>query len=160
MEEIWKDIKGYEKLYQVSNLGRIKNLKHNKTLKGTISKNGYLVVSLSKNKKPKKHYVHRIVAETFIENNVVNHKNFNKLDNRVENLEWCSQKYNAMHSYINGKTPLPPPQEAKKIIRNDGKIYTSIEKAGEDMKINSSIICNQLKGRQKTVKGYMFKYLN
>ena len=159
MEEVWKDIKGYEGLYQVSSLGKVKNLKYNKILKRTINKGGYMVVSLSKNNKSKKYYVHRLVAQTFIENNIVNHKNFNKLDNRVENLEWCSQEYNAMHSYLNGRTPLPPAQEPKRIIRNDGKIYNSIEEAGKDMKINPSIICNQLKGRQKTVKGYVFTYL-
>ncbi len=159
MEEVWKDIKGYEGLYQVSSLGKVKNLKYNKILRGTINKGGYLVVSLSKNNKPKKHYVHRLVAQTFIENNIVNHKNFNKLDNRVENLEWCSQEYNAIYSYLNGRMPLPPAQAPKRIVRNDGKTYDSIEEAGKDMNINPSIICNQLKGRQKTVKGYVFMYL-
>lgn len=164
MIEIYKDINGYEGLYQVSNFGYVKNLKYNKILNGTIARNGYRVVTLSKDKKHKKHYVHRLVAESFIkhniENNVVNHKNFNRLDNNVENLEWCSTKYNLLYSYYNGRIPLPPPQKPKKIIRNDGKIYKSLEEAGKDMKIHPSIICNQLKGRIKTAKGYIFKYLS
>lgn len=143
----------------MSSKGRVKNIKRNRLMKGYVGPNGYLTVILSKDGNIKNCYVHRLVAEAFIKNDVVNHKNFNKLDNRVENLEWCSQKYNAMHAYVNGRTPNPPPQEPKKIQRNDGKIYDSLEDAGEDMGIHPSIICNQLKGRQKTAKGYTFEYI-
>ena len=107
MKEIWKDIKGYEKLYQVSNLGNVRRIKfiNNRTQKDKIKmlklikdKKGYLKINLWKNNKSKMFLVHRIVAETFIlnPNNLpqVNHKDENKSNNCVENLEWCSQKYN------------------------------------------------------------------
>lgn len=163
MNEIWKDIEEYEGLYQVNSLGQIKNVRHNHILKGHKMKNGYITVMLSKNKKHKRKYVHRIVAETFLDNTdnykIVNHKDFNRTNNNLNNLEWCSQKYNVLYSYLNNRMPLPPAQKPKKIKRNDGKIYNSIEEAGKDMKIHPSIICNQLKNRQKTAKGYTFMYL-
>ena len=104
MEEIWKDIKGYEGLYQVSNFGRVRSLGHDKWHKGRIIKphydgrKHYLFVQIYKNKNSKKINVHRLVAETFIPNpkNLpqVNHKDENKINNCVWNLEWCTNKYN------------------------------------------------------------------
>ena len=98
--EYWKDIKGYEGLYQVSNLGRIR--KENKII-SPWTQLGYKIVVLWKNKKCKKFRVHRLVAEAFILNpnnyTQVNHKDEDKSNNSVENLEWCTQKYN--NSYGN-----------------------------------------------------------
>ena len=103
MKEEWKDIKGYEGLYQISNLGRIKSLNYNRTKKEKILSNstnrkGYLFVILYKNGKKKSFKVHRLVAIHFIENPnnyfQVNHKDENKSNNRVDNLEWCTQEYN------------------------------------------------------------------
>ncbi|HJJ05193.1 MAG TPA: HNH endonuclease [Clostridiaceae bacterium] len=154
-------LNGYEGIYQISNLGNVKNIKYNRRLNPTLGKGGYLTVLLSRNNKHKRFYIHRLVAENFIEKNiVVNHKNFNKLDNRVENLEWCSQGYNVRYSYEKGRMPLPPPSKTKRIKRNDGKVYKSIEEAGKDMKIHPSTICNQLKNRTKTAGGYTFMYSN
>lgn len=103
-KEIWKDIEGYEGLYQVSNFGRIKSLKDNhgntreKILKLWKEKDGYLQVFLCKNGKGKTCTVHRLVANAFIENPnnlpMINHKDENKTNNCVENLEWCDAKYN------------------------------------------------------------------
>jgi phenolic acid decarboxylase len=98
MEEIWKDIKGYEGYYQVSNLGKIKSLKKNILIKQARNKNGYLDVSLWKNNIGKTFKVHRLVAESFILNSKnkphVDHKNHNILDNRQENLSWCTPSEN------------------------------------------------------------------
>lgn len=106
VEEIWVDIKGYEGLYQVSNLGRVKSLERIDSLghkrKEKIFKpqknKGYLRVSLWKDGKGKKYSIHRLVAIAFIPNpdNLpeVNHKDENKFNNNVDNLEWCTVAYN------------------------------------------------------------------
>lgn len=103
MIEIWKDIEGYEGLYQISNLGNVKSLNYNHTglekrLKPQKSNKGYLRIELCKNGKKKKFSIHELVADTFIENPnnlpCVNHKDENKINNNVENLEHCTYSYN------------------------------------------------------------------
>lgn len=115
MEEIWKDIKGYEGLYQVSNLGNIRSLKFKNNIieKERIRvlrqqlRNGYLTINLTKNGKRKNYQIHRLVAQEFISNpnqySIVNHKDYKKTNNRVDNLEWCTQKYNVNYSICNMK---------------------------------------------------------
>lgn len=109
MEEIWKDIPGYDGYYQVSNLGRIKSLPrgkqwpyrqtHNNIRKPRLATNGYFKINLSKGNIVKWFGVHRLVAMAFIPNPDnfprINHKDENKLNNCVDNLEWCTYKYNA-----------------------------------------------------------------
>lgn len=101
MQEIWKDIKGYEGKYQVSNYGRVKSLNYRNTgkeqlMKPTLQTNGYLYFSLCKPNK--KFLIHRLVAEAFIPNPnnlpCVNHKDEDKTNNHVDNLEWCTHLYN------------------------------------------------------------------
>ena len=114
-KEIWKDIKDYENEYQISNYGKIRSLRcwtghiyitRNKILNPSKNTKGYLQVQLCKNGRRKQCLVHRIVAETFIlkpneEQNVVNHIDGNKLNNNVNNLEWCTQKQNIQHAIKN-----------------------------------------------------------
>lgn len=115
MDEIWKDIKGYEGLYQVSNLGRVKSLdtidrlhrKHKSNIKHQCNNgNGYLIVNLKHNGKQKNHLVHRIVATTFLENpdnkREVNHKDGNKQNNCVDNLEFVTRSENIKHAFKMG----------------------------------------------------------
>lgn len=102
INEVFRDVPGYEGLYKVSNYGEIYSVQRNGTkggiMKTPVGKNGYLHVSLSKNNKFKSFDIHRLVALTFIprpkELNIVNHKDENKLNNSVSNLEWCTAKYN------------------------------------------------------------------
>ena len=122
-KEIWKDIKGFEGLYQVSNMGEVKSLDRKviqyngynyseriykgKMLKSAISRNGYKRVVLQNVNAKKNCCVHRLVAEAFIPNPnnllIINHKDENKLNNQVENLEWCTQSYNINYGNRNKK---------------------------------------------------------
>ena len=108
INEIWKDIPNYEGHYQVSNLGNVKSIRFNreKLLKKCINSSGYCLVVLYNNKKRKIFYAHQLVAIAFLNHNpnkfekVVNHKNFNKLDNRVENLEIVYTRENCNQKHI------------------------------------------------------------
>ena len=116
IQEIWKDIPNYEGYYQVSNLGNVKSLARfnnlGKRVKERVLKNlvnttkGYLVVNLSKIGLVKTKQIHQLVAESFLNHKpnghklVVNHKNFNRQDNRVENLEIVTQRENANRAHI------------------------------------------------------------
>lgn len=117
-DENWKRIKGYEDLYQVSNLGNVRSLNHyamrgrgiglykGKILKPDIDRYGYLTVRLSKNGKTQKFLIHRLVATSFIDNlyhmKIVNHIDANKKNNHHLNLEWCTAKENVKHALDNG----------------------------------------------------------
>lgn len=117
MKEIWKNIDGYEEIYQVSNLGRVKRLKKKNIdvraksyidehiLKNRKNNYGYLEVILHTNGKGHPKKVHRLVAETFIPNPdnkpQVNHKDYNTTNNHVNNLEWVTHSENIKHSWMN-----------------------------------------------------------
>ena len=109
MEEVWKDVKGYEGLYQVSNLGNVKSLNyrghkgHEHILMPKTNNNGRLWVLLYKHGKAKPTLIHRIVGIAFIKNpdNLpqINHKDENPKNNMANNLEWCTLEYNLMYTY-------------------------------------------------------------
>lgn len=103
-KQFWKDIPGYEGLYQVSNTGRVRSLNYNgtrktKVLKQGTNKDGYKRIKLYKDGKFKVYLVHRLVALAFIPNPnnypIINHKDENRWNNNVDNLEWCTYKYNS-----------------------------------------------------------------
>lgn len=102
MEEFWKDVPNYEGLYQVSNLGNVRSLLFNKTrvLKKSLSSSEYLIVTLTKNKKIKIFAVHQLIAISFLGHErcghkmIIDHINDNKLDNRVENLQIVTSRFN------------------------------------------------------------------
>ena len=141
--EIWKDYKDYEGLYQASNLGRMRSLDRwvksksgsvrlckGKILKLCTDKRNNLHVDLSKNNKVKAYLVHRIIAETFLPNTdnlpQVNHKDENKLNNVVSNLEWCTHEYNVNYGTRNERM-------SKNLTNN---IYTSREVDVYDLDMN------------------------
>ena len=100
--EVWKDIKGFEEKYQISTWGRIRNIKTGKIIKPYKNNKGYLKVSLYKNGEYVKKRVNRLVALAFIENPyglpMVNHKDGNKENNSITNLEWTTDEYNKIHA--------------------------------------------------------------
>ena len=106
MQEIWKDIIGYEGLYQISNYGNVKSIKRDKILKPQVNGRGYLSVGLSKNGKHKTFRLNRLVMITFVGyeegKDQVNHIDGDKTNNRLDNLEWCTQSENMIHAFANG----------------------------------------------------------
>lgn len=110
MREVFEDLKGYEDSYQISDFGRVftkrrligNQIYYGKELIPQLTSDGYLKVTLSKNGESKKYYLHRLVAIQFIDNNdnlpQVNHKDGNKLNNSVTNLEWCTKQENQNHA--------------------------------------------------------------
>ena len=161
--EEWKDIKGYEGLYQVSNMGRIKSLLKNIDLKPWKHKKGYLVVTLTKDKTHKHFYIHRIVAETFLENinskNEVNHIDGNKKNNNVCNLQWCDDFENRNHAYINGLRKGASIIEVEMCDANGLSIkkYPSITEASRETGIKSGNISKCINGYKKTAGGYVWR---
>ncbi len=176
MNEIWRDIAGYEGLYQVSSLGRIKSLRRYKQNHGKlqlikeqikscrIDNNGYLVLDLYRNNKPKTIRVHRLVAGAFVDNlenkKTVNHIDGDKTNNCVENLEWATSKEQTVHVYDN---ELKSKQGIKRTINamtkatskpvkclNTGRIYTSVVEAAREMNISSSFISRCCRGKCKS----------
>lgn len=177
-KEVWKDIQGYEGKYQVSNLGNVKSLNYRGTGKERILiqylGKDYLFVILYKNCISKNFSVHRLVAAAFINNHnnypCVNHKDENKLNNRVENLEWRSYEYNINFGTRNERMlktkKLRNSRTAERSVlqfTNDGKFvkeFPSTHEATRCTGINHGNICSCFKGRRTTAGGYIWKYKN
>ena len=174
--EIWKDIKGYEGLYQVSNKGHVKSLNYRRTgkegiLKGRLDKDGYLRVGLCKNKKQKPFYIHRLVAKAFLPNpnNLpeVNHIDENKENNHVENLEWCDRKYNNNYGSRNERASVSMKGKKHKLKKQilcieTGEIFDTSQDVINIMfngKGSQSNIRNHLNGQRKSAYGYHFVYI-
>lgn len=168
---MWKPVVGYEGLYEVSDLGEIRRILPNGTtrkLKLWQSAN-YYTVCLSNKCHRKTKAVHRLVADAFLnkpENATeVNHKDGNKLNNKVENLEWVTQRENAIHSMdVLGHNPFgKPPRKVKCIDPDTGKVlaeYRSLLEAGKAMgsasaRVNITLVCQ---GYQSKAYGYKWEY--
>lgn len=169
MIEVWKDIKDYEGLYQISNLGRVKSLKYRKSNKERIlilngaAKHGYYMVGLCKNHKRKYVTVHRLVAEAFIPNPdnkpQINHKDENRRNNCVDNLEWVTAKENLNYGSHNEKMTYT----MHKVLSNQvlcvetGLVYNSMKEAARKTGISVSGICLACKNHPiKDSRGYWY----
>lgn len=172
MREIWKEIPDYDGRYFVSNLGNVKSIYFKKRYKEILLQQysldkKYMCVSLTKNWKSKHKKVHRLVAEAFIPNienkSQVNHKDGNKTNNNVDNLEWCSCSDNLKHAYKTGLRP-----SHRKIVmlnkNNGSKIMTfnNSNEACQYIGVNNGngSICNVCNGKLKTAYGYKWSYEN
>ena len=129
MTEIWKNIEGYEGKYQVSNLGQVKSMiGQEKVLHPKKHRNGHLQIGLHKDKKRKTMYIHRLVAQAFIPNPdnlpCVNHKDENPNNNNVDNLEWCTQKYNCNYGTRVDRIMETKKQQYKKIYKYSFNEYS------------------------------------
>lgn len=125
MNEIWKEINGYNGIYSVSNYGNVRNNIKNKLSKCTINAGGYSVVTLTKDKKQKVYRVHRLVAEAFIPKiigkDIINHIDGVKTNNNVNNLEWCTVKENTIHAYNTGLITFSDETRKKMSISHRGE---------------------------------------
>ena len=172
MTEIWKDIEGYEGLYQISNIGRVKSLakinganrKQKERILHPKSNHGYMVVSLAKNGIYKNNFVHRLVGKAFVDNPnnypVINHKDENKANNNVSNIEWCTQKYNANYGTRNRRSGL---RHAKAIIQydlnwNEIKRWESVSAAARHFNVKPCTISAACYKRYETSCGYKWRF--
>lgn len=164
MTEIWKDVRGYEGLYQVSNYGRVKRTfkKKERFLSGRADKDGYIEVILSKNQTKKYVRLHRLVAETFILNPgnkpQVNHKDRNKQNNDASNLEWVTCSENVIHAFTTGRgvhhTPVVQYEKNGEIVG----FWDSIATASRSLNINSPNIVSCCHGRIPSAGGFVWQY--
>ena len=157
--EVWKDVIGYEDYYMVSNTGKVYSKRKQSELKQALKSNGYLSVDLVSDRK-RTVSVHRIVAEAFIPNicnyPVVNHKDEDKTNNNVSNLEWCTQKYNANY----GNNPMVKNSEVIQmdLQGNYIKSWESMKMAELELNICYQTISAVCRGKKKSAGGYKWKY--
>lgn len=172
--EIWKNIKGFEELYQISNLGQVKSLRNNLILKPGLAGIGYLSVNLCKDGKQNYKKIHRLVAEHFIENidnlPCVNHKDGNKTNNNVENLEWCTSSYNNKEAYrlglkrsLKGKNNKYSKTLMKKVSQYDLqgnyiRKWNCINDIEKELGIYHANIVKCCKEQRHKAGGYIWKY--
>lgn len=175
MKEEWKDIVGFEGLYQISNMGRVKSLNYRKTGREKIRKacknsDGYLYLCLYKNNKAKYYTIHILVAQAFIPNPYnlpqINHIDENKENNHVDNLEWITCKENINHGTHNKRSAenrRNDPKRSKPVIAIDkvtGLIveFPSAREAERVLRIDQSSITKCCKGRLKSTGGFAWYY--
>lgn len=167
MEEIWKEVLGYEGLYEVSNLGNIRSLNYNR--KGYVqnllqhkNNNGYLTVMLTLHGKQKRLLVHRLVAEAFIPNPFdlpcVNHLDESFTNNRANNLEWCTQRYNLEYGTRRAREIATKTKAVEQL--KDGVVVKRWSGAAEAERAGFSRQCIYYccTGKQPQHRGYEWRY--
>lgn len=180
MNEIWKDIPGYEGLYQASNIGNVRSLKWNRSNKiknlKPYEEGGYMHVGIRHNGIHHNYLIHRLVAMAFIPNpsgyKEVNHIDGNKLNNTVVNLEWISRKNNVLHAINTGLRPPNVPCIRKR--RDDSALckeviqydlnnnivarWSSVFKIQEELGFKPDFVRRCCRGERKTYKGFIWSY--
>lgn len=178
-EEIWKDVVGFEGMYQVSDLGRVRGLNRitrnnatsTKNIKGKLltpykNDNGYMMVCLSNPNYNKRHYrVHRLVAEAFLPNphnyTDVNHKDEMKHNNNVTNLEWCNRSYNSRYGTCQERLSKHKQRSVVMCDKKTGKelkVFDSMKTAMKETGLYRTLISRVCRGERKTAGGYIWKY--
>lgn len=162
MEELWKPVDGYEGKYEVSNFGRVFSRLSNRFIGGSPDDKGYLRVKLYGNNGKKSIRVHQLVARAFIPNianyTVINHIDEDKLNNRFDNLEWCTQQYNMNAGSLPERWRSRPSCKPVVAVKGLLKIkFPSVSKAAERLGgLNQSHISACCRGNRKTHKGWSF----
>ena len=175
MEEVWKDIEGYEGLYRISNKGRVKSLaRPNNSGRNTRTDfimslgntHGYVSVVLCKDSKTKSFLVHRLVAKAFIENPnnypCINHKDENKTNNNADNLEWCTVKYNNNYGTAKARSGL---KHGKRVVQydlagNEIRRWNTSAEACRFYGVTRCMVSSACLGITKTACGYKWRYEN
>ena len=155
-----KDIQGYEGMYAVTSCGKVYSYKTKKFLKPQKTNNGYLQIGLHKDGEQKNYKVHRLVAEAYIPNPdnlpCVNHKDENKENNALQNLEWCDMTYNNNYGSRNQKAAK---KNSKPVFCEElNRIFESATIAAYELGLDNSSIGKCCKGKQKTTGGFHFRY--
>lgn len=180
--EIWKDVAGFEGLYEVSNFGNVRSvtrlitrsdgktyLKKGKHLKPFLTNKGYEYVMLNDfNSKQHLKTVHRLVAQAFVDNQnnlpIVNHKDENKLNNAVSNLEWCTHAYNNVYNGVNqrisSKLKGRQAHNAMRVIdESTGIIYPSKQQCAKECKLRWNVMNDMISGKIFEFKGHRIRKL-
>lgn len=177
MDEIWKPIKGFEYKYEVSNFGRVKTISHtvnfkdgrsyhvkNKMLNPIMTNRGYKVVAFSDGKKKRQYFVHRLVAEAFIPNPnnypIINHKDENRSNNIVSNLEWCTYKYNTNYGNCKKKISESEIIPVNAYLMNGDYVgqFNSLTDAANKLNVFVQNISKCCKKKIKYTRGYVFRF--
>lgn len=160
--EVWKDVKGYEGLYQVSKLGRVRNQNHK--ILSPAPRNGYLRVQLRKKCKFRSFAIHRLVAIAFLSNDKgyteVNHKDEDKANNRVDNLEWCDRSYNCRYGDRTAKIIAKTSRPVLMLDKATGEVLREFKSTSEAGRYgyNSSHVAECCNNKRKSAYGYKWKY--
>lgn len=162
MEE-WRDVSGYEGIYEVSNYGSVRHSRTGTQMRGNLNSYGYRVVKLTKDHIGKDFKVHQLVAAAFIPNDFgarsINHKDGRRDNNRVENLEWCTPSQNARHAIdVLGVTTIARPVMQ---LSTDGEliaIWANANKASATLGINHMMISACCRGTASTAGDFVWRY--
>lgn len=158
---MWKNIPNWEGLYQINEYGEVKNCKTNKLVTGDVNNSGYYRICLYNKPRKERFFRHRLVAMLFLENPnnypEVNHKDENKANNHVDNLEWCTRRHNEHENRRSGGKKYTP----FKVYFNNGsvKTYEFTPQLAEELKVTKRTILNWLHGKSKGFTKYNIKYL-